>query len=64
MNKPVYEHIATESYNAICDYCGRIIATECHCFNDVVNKALPGTSFNGDGNYKCSICNNYKDGKR
>ncbi len=59
MNKTIYEHHTTESYNAICDYCGRVIATECHNFDEVVRKAPSGTSFDGDGNYKCNVCNNY-----
>ncbi len=61
MNKTIYKHIDTESYQAICDYCGRIIATECHNFNEVVKKAPSGTSFNGDGHYRCKFCNNYKE---
>lgn len=58
MNKTKIIEIRT--YDAICDYCGRIIATECRNFNEVVKKAPSGTSFNGDGHYKCPICNNYK----
>lgn len=60
MNKTIYEVITSESYNAICDYCGRIIATECHSFNEVVKKSPAGTNFNGDGHYKCKFCSNYK----
>ncbi len=63
MNKRITTTHFSESYTAICDYCGSIIAVGCHCFNDVVQKAAVGTSFNGDGHYKCSICNNYKGEK-
>lgn len=49
------------TYDAICDYCGDVIATECRSFNDVVHKAANGTQFNGEGNYKCCVCSKYKE---
>lgn len=60
MNQLEQPQVIVESYSAICDYCGRVIATHCHNFNEVVTKAVAGTSFNGDGSYKCSSCNKYK----
>ena len=58
MNKTVIRTTFHESYDAICDKCGATIATDCHSFNDVAQKAPVGTNFNGDGNYICPKCSN------
>jgi len=59
MNKHRTIITSRNTYDALCDKCGRVIVSDCAGFSDVAHRAPAGTSFNGDGHYVCPVCNHY-----